>query len=386
MSEGLSIYAVGDFGPRDRWNPEWLVSSLNAWPVLRVLAPEPAPLSTLAEETHLPASTIDEKLSSLTDLGIVSRAGNKIHLGFAWFTQADQDLIHASVIQTAHDLADRILARRNEIDRYLAAVKASDWVDLPDLRFAVVGCFGLDWGALDALKASGHLEHNKEQPGGRRYVMYVEEPVERYQQRDYTGSHTTWINEAYQWTSFGDHSGPRYGLPDLLWHLRSTVLRSERLPAESRAPLGDLVLDAVSAQLDLAAEELIRVATGTQAPPAKHPLLAAANAVGQERPTVPVFFWDADGSAIDGVVNTVKDITVSTVSDRFDHLRTAMSDLTALRHGVPFTECFNPIWHALFGHVNRLLAEAGYLADPAPRHPGEGRYRWWLTVRSPDNA
>lgn len=370
---------MGSFGPRDSWNPDHLISSLGAWPLLRALAPEPAPLPALAERAGLPLSTADDMLSSLAELGVVRRSGNLLHLGFAWFTEADQDLIHASVARTAQDLADRILARRGEIDQHLKALTAAQWISLEDLRFALVGCFGLDWGGLEGLKASGHLEHNKLQPGDRRYVMYVEEIVNRYQQ-DYTGSHTMWQDESHQWTSFGDHSGRRLGLPNLVFHLRQAVVKSEHLPEAFRGGLGDFVLDAISAQLESAATELIGIASGTQTPPATHPLLAATNAVGMDRLNVPVFFRDRDGDHIDRVVAIVTESVVSTISDQFDAMRAELSALTALRHGVPFAECFNAIWHAIFGQVNRTLAEIGYLADPVPRHPGEGRYRWWLTV------
>lgn len=381
ISDDLNVFAVGDFGPRDRWNPNHLIATLGAWPLLRALALEPATLSALAERSHLSVDQAEQVLASLAELGVVRRSGNLLHLGFAWFTEADQCLIHASVARTAQDLADRILTRRDVIDQHLRALKASKWVGIEDLRFAVVGCFGLDWGGLDALKASGHLEHNKLQPGDRRYVMYVEEPVSRFQQKDYTGSHTMWNNERYQWTSFGDHSGRRFDLPDLVLHLRQAVAKSDQLPEASRAVLGDFVLDVIFTQLDAAGDELVRIAKGIQSPPATHPLLEAAQAAGKEKPAVPVFFWDHDGNSINQVVEIVQESVISIVSEQFDSLRAQMSDLTALRHGVPFTECFNPIWHALFGQVNRILSESGYSADPVPGQPGEGRYRWWLTVR-----
>lgn len=380
MREGLNVYAIGDFGTRDRWNPDFLISSLGAWPWLRALVREPLTPAALAEKVQLPVTTVETTVSSLSELGVLSRSGNKVKLGFAWFTAADQAAIHASVIGTAQVLADRIRARQAEIDQHLRHVKAIKWVDLPDLRFAVVGCFGLDWGGLEALKASGHLEHNKAQPGGRHYIMYVEESVADYQQRDYTGSHTLWINEAHKWTSFGDHSGRRFGLPDLVWHLRGAVTRSEHLPAESRSELGDLVMDAVSGQLDTAADVLIRAVNGDRTSHITHPLLEVTHAIGAEGPAIPVFFWCEDGEPIGQVVEIVKETLLSTVTERFAALQADLAGLTALRHGVPFAETFNPIWHTLFGHTNRILAEDGFLADPAPRTDGEGRYRWWLTV------
>lgn len=378
MGENLNIYAVGDFGPRDRWNPHYTASSLGAWPVLKELAREPSTARALAERCSLPVGTVESMLSSLAELHVVKQSGTAYHLGFAWFTADDQHLVHRGVMQAAQELAHRLAARMDEIDQQLMQVKASAWTDIRDLRFALVGCFGLDWGGLDALKASGHLVHEKEQPGDRRYVLYVEEPVDQYNQKDYVGSHTTWASEAYRWTSFGDHSGRRFGLPDLIWHLRGAVTRSEQLPEEARTPLGDLVMEACHAQLDAAAEALIPLAKGHSV--VEHPLLKAARAIEADRPAIPVFFWKEDGEPIGRVVAIVQETLLSVVSARYESLQAELADLTPLRHGVPFAECFNPIWHVWFGHTNRILAEQGILADPAPRTPGEGRYRWWLTV------
>jgi hypothetical protein len=109
-------------------------------------------------------------------------------------------------------------------------------------------------------------------------------------------------------------------------------------------------------------------------------LLEAAGALRDGRPAMPVFFRTADGAAINRVVGIVQESV-----DRFIHgwyaaMERALCDITPLRHGRPFPECFNPIYHVLFGQANRAMAEAGYLADPAPAEPGEGRYRCWLTV------
>ncbi len=377
MRENLNIYAVGDFGARDRWNPEFQISEMGAWQLLEALVNEPGSARTAADKCQIPVATTEAMLSPLADLGVVRRSGDNVSLGFAWFTAADQDALQARSIPLAREIADRILGRREEIDRHLGQVQAARWTGLPDLRFAVVGCFGLDWGGLEALKASGHLVHDKLQPGDRRYVMYVEEPVEIYQQRDYTGSHTMWMNPAYRWTSFGDHSGRRFGLPDLVWALGGAVIRAQHIPEESRNLLGDFVLEAVAAQTDVAAEALIEATKGNFI---QHPLLTAAHALSEEGPSVPVFVWNEDGDHISQVVKIVQEVTVATVSAGFESLRADLAALTPLRHGVPFAECFNPIWHAVFGHANRMLAEDGFLADPEPRRPGEGRYRWWLTA------
>lgn len=95
MRQNLNVYAVGDFGPRDKWNPEFVISSLDAWPLLRVLTQEPSSAQALALalalKCGLSVSTVESVLSPLVDLGVVREDGDRYRLGFAWFTVADQN-------------------------------------------------------------------------------------------------------------------------------------------------------------------------------------------------------------------------------------------------------------------------------------------------------
>lgn len=371
MSQDFQVSAVGSFGPRDQWNPYHVISSLDAWPVLRQL--NQAPAVTMAVPP--------EGLAQLEALGVIRRDDDgRYILGFAWYSQADQDAISEAVLPTAAALAESIYARRNEIDGLIQSLTSARWSDPRDLRFALVGCFGLDWGGLHALKATGHLVHEKSQPGGRRYVMYVQDTVERHNQKDYTGSHRTDSNR-FTWTSFGDHSGRRFGLPDLLFDVSQTVRTAEAFPAGARPLIAGFVLEGLAPHLEAAAEALVGVAQGQTPEGIGMMLLQATEAIRAGRPAVPVFFRSHDGDAMDGVIRMVTDATLSQITEDYALLHRTLAGLPALRNGVPFAECFNFIWHVLFGHVNRLLAEQGYLADPVPTHPGEGRYRWWLTVQ-----
>ena len=383
MPEHLNIYAVGDFGPPDEQNPRWLTGHLNGWPLLEALSRAPSTAEALAEGGALPASDVTAKLGALAGLGLVRLEGGRYHLGFAWFSAADQELINSAVQPVAAELAEVLLGRRTELDAQIDRLTARRWCEPRDLRFALIGCFGLDWGGLEALKASGHLVHDKEQPGGRRYILYVEERVDRFSERDYTGSHSTRLGDQYTWTSFGDHGGRRYALPDYLFHLQAAVVRDESLPAEQRRALSLLVLQALHAQLGAAADAMISGLRGDKREGLGWQLLEAVGAVRiewQGAPSIPVFHRVWDGAAMDRIVSTVQECLLQVVHRRYGYLRDRLHSITPLRHGVAFGECFNPIWHTLFGHTNRMLAEGGYLADPTPSHPGEGRYRWWLTV------
>lgn len=47
--------------------------------------------------------------------------------------------------------------------------------------------------------------------------------------------------------------------------------------------------------------------------------------------------------------------------------------LTAVSHGVAVKDIANEIYHLIFGEVNELLVQSGFVSPP-PHYPGEGRY------------
>ncbi len=373
MRQEFDVYAVGSFGPPDEWNPHAVAERLGAWPLLQLLRGGPLTVAALAERSDLTLQSVQNSLDRLSALGVAKRLGEQYGLGFAWLSGADQEAIQSISLPVAAALAERIGDRRTAIDHGIDRLTARRWCDPSDLRFALVGCFGLDWAGLEALKGSGHLVHEKKQAGDRRYVMYVQDRVERHNQKDYAGSHSIAAGD-YTWTSFGDHSGRRLCLPDLVWE----VERPEGLPAHLQPVRG--MADGLEPHLGTAAEAFIGLVRGTPPSGIGHTLLQAAGAMRVGRPAVPLFFRQDDGAAMEQVVAIVRESLLTIIRDRYQSLEAGVADLPALRSGVPFGECFNYIWHVIFGHTNRLLAEQGYLADPEPAYPGEGRYRWWLTI------
>ena len=352
------LYAVGDFGPRDEWNPAAVIQHADGWPLLEQLSRRIGSAEAMADRCGRPVSQVASALARLAQLGLVHEQAGQWRLGFAWFTPSDLEMIRLAVQPAAAELADRLLARRPAIDASILRLRAAAWSDARDLRFALVGCFGLDWAGLRALKESGHVAHNKLQPGRRRYVLYVEEPGEGHNQKDYNGSHSAWLNERYCWTSFGDHSGDRLGLPDQL-------IRAGQID-----------------RLEIAAEALEGAAEDRAPSGAGCTILQEIGGLAGNRPAIPVFFGEEDGAAIDAIDRIVQETVLSLVTAQYEALQRSLSGITPLLHQVEFAECFNYIYHDLFGQTNRILAERGYLADPAPTAPGEGRYRWWLTVNS----
>lgn len=373
------LFAVGDFGRQDEYNPGTLIRQQDAWPLLEQLRTQPLPAPMLAERSQRPVAEVVAVLIRLSALGIVHADGDRWRLGFAWFTGADLEAIGRAVQPAASTLAARLLDHRYEIDRRIAQLRSAAWIDADTLRFALVGCVGLDWGGLKRLKESRYLVHHKPQPGARRYVMYVQDTRQGLN-KDYAGSHSSHISERYAWTSFGDHSGSRFGLPDMLWPVVGALMKANLLAPARQHLKESLIMEGLVSYLQVAAEALEWAAAGMKPAGLGRTVLEAAGGLDGDRPAVPVFFGDEDGPAIDAIDELVRETVLTVVSEQYEALQRSLGGISPLIHQVDFAECFNCIYHELFGQTNRILAEQGYLADPEPGTPGEGRYRWWLTI------
>jgi hypothetical protein len=71
-----------------------------------------------------------------------------------------------------------------------------------------------------------------------------------------------------------------------------------------------------------------------------------------------------DAEMVQAVLALSRSVMERWLTDNYASIRSELSDLTALRQGVPFESLFTQIWHELFGRATRDLAQAGVIADP----------------------
>ena len=274
----------------------------------------------------------------LEKLRLIWRQGDRWRLGFTLWTRADVERVAAAGERHAKSLAAAYLARRARIDEVLARYPV-ETVDPAAMAFIVVGCFSLDWDGLRFAAAKRLRGEHEQRPDGR-YTPHAAEPVEIPSGRLYWASSSSWFGRLAI-TGFGDHVAPD-GIP--------STFRTERT-AKMMLTLRDGARPA---------DELGEAAMALEA-------LAGADWVvsrdGKWRARIPVFSA-ADRDLIREALRIGREALEEWFARDADALRRELADLSPSRSGVPFEEQFTQVWHYVFGTANRILIEAGWLADP----------------------
>jgi len=390
----VNIWIVGDAGRHDEYNPFEVIGRPPAAQILYALNRGINTVPALADLLSLPADTITESLEAMARLGAVYTRGGRWKVVFPIFTGEDRDAIDKTVRPLAEKMAARLWTRRDDLCAVLGTISAAAYTPIDMLLLAIVGCFALDWGGLDWLKARGLLVHGKPQPGGRCYVLLGSEPGATGLNR-LAGSRNPSYGH-YTFTSFGDYDGRRLSVAEIPGVMNGAVAESESVPESWREPLRSVV----AAHLEKLMLDLACVLEATAARPASvvelaarldldeaelDPLIALATAVGALRaanstlmPAIPVFLPD-DEAAMQQAVSMVLNEAMPLVEAGYPALRKKLTSLKAIRQGLPFGEVFSEVWHALFGQVNETLADSGFMMNPPRPQPDAARHIAWLS-------
>lgn len=390
----VDIWIVGDAGPDDEYNPFRVIGGPPAGQILYALNRGVDTIPALTDLLSLPADSITESLEAMARLNAVHARGGRWRVGFPIFTGEDRQTIDKTVRPPAEKMAARLWRRRDDLGAVLATISAAAYTSIDMLLLAIVGCFALDWGGLEWLKARGLLVHGKPQPGGRHYVLLGSEPGATGLSR-LAGSRNPSYGR-YTFTSFGDYDGRRLSVVEIPMVMSRVIDESESVPDGWREPLRSVG----AAHLEKLMLDLARVLEAAAARPASavelaarleldgaelDPLIALVTAAGALRaanstlmPAIPVFLPD-DEAAMQQAVSMVLDDTMPLVEAEYPALKERLMSLTAIRQGLPFGEVFSEVWHALFGAVNEILANGGFMMNPPRPQPDAARHIAWLT-------
>jgi len=341
--------------------------------LLFALADEPLPAARAAERL----AGCETSLDDLLRLEILRRDGDRVFLNFPLFTAQDQRQITALAETYSRQLADGILAKKEEIYRRLSAYTPAT-VHREKLLFILVGALSLDLGALDLLHEHGFIVHAPPKPGGNRYVLNAEEVTDFSLKGIYWGCHSSSAGPA-TFMTFGDHHvRVRNGFPDLAWRLGAWLPDNQpgfyrpELRRVLRRQVDDLLRDNARILATLAdgpaGAARLAEATGLAADELGDTLALLEKlhyirqADEQYHLQVPVF-TPADQAMMDGIRQLVLDEVLAWTRANYDTIRAGLKDITANRHGVDYKETFNMLWHYFFGYTNRFLAQAGFLYE-----------------------
>ncbi len=370
----LSVSIIGTTGPDPRYWPRTVFSSELAEGVVLALTDGPRAPQEVVRELQREEADVEHVVAQLRALQAVrTEEDGRLALDFSLLTADDLRVVDEIAPGLGRELAGHILERAEAIQ---AALERLPGAESPARRaqyaFATVGCAGLDWGGIATLQRLGYLSPGREYPDGGKYVLIAEEHREAVRAKDYCGSRTGG-GDRYLFTSFGDHSGPRHCLPDLLFRVEWAVGKVEWPPGLAAA----VTAVVAHGQKKLYDELGAMVAGERPATGACREFLGGLGYLADGEPLVPVFTAATVGPVRE-IVAAVAQAVAQWAEGTVPRLGEVLAVLTPVRLGVNRGHILNHIWHFIFAEANRFLAEEGFMLDPEPRPGGQGRYLAWV--------
>ncbi len=331
---------------------------------------------------------IGTDMRRLLNLGFLREDGDRLRVNFTLFSRDDKELVTRVSQRHAEGLAEEIDARRAQVFEVLSNYR-NPLVSPERLAFMIIGCYFLDWGALDLLNDWGIINSRKKQAGDTEYTLWGEADVSGSLKAVYWGGHSMRVGP-YLLHTFGDHSLRRYSLPDLLWARPKVdfdgVDDFQSLLSQKRAELGEelgLLLHTVGyegvtrqgltdeLQWDEGKlEDAIRFLAATGY------LAGTDGSAGDDGATIRLlipYFTEADIDIMVASINIVISVLKQWLEESLAAVERDLAGLNSIRNEVPFSEVFVQVWHYIFGYTNKELACRGFLFDTyceGSTHPG----------------
>jgi hypothetical protein len=355
-------------------------------------------------------------ITDLERMRLVRSDKGMMRLGFAYFTAADMDLIHATAEKYVPTLVAAFAAQQPALDAVLARYPVAS-VPKKRLAFVVLAGFSLNWDALGVLAAKKYRQPLLVQGPGWQYSFWASEAVPDYSYKGYYWGSNTFPAGAQNldppldvsFSSFGDpDSDPRMNFPDLFAlpqdAMTSTVKDAgEKLGLHDESVLGMDFKHVVGLSRARSLSALLmamRISANTKdticaaLPPdaasdcdGELGLLVAAGYAtqagdGSYALAIPVFD-SADKTMLDSALAMNRKVISNWLTENYGPMHRELFRLSAVRQGVPYPAVFGQIWHELFGLATRQLATQGVIEDPRGPNalwPGSEPAVWRTTL------
>ncbi|MFW5903994.1 MAG: hypothetical protein ACOCTK_00845 [Candidatus Saliniplasma sp.] len=301
---------------------------------------------------------LKNEIEKLLRLGVIREEG-KIHVNFTFLDAKDSRFIFKECEPFAEKLCQLFLERKDELFNVLNRYENSR-IPKEKLAFMIVGCYLLDWGALELFRKSGLADNLKSQPGGNEYTLWGEEEVEQMLKRIYWGGHAFKTGE-YMFHTFGDHHNytQRNALPDL-FHIFSDFdfdggEEYKHLLFDKRKELGVELGDIMN-----------KIYMGERLEHDKNiQFLKKIGYVFEEKDLVLniPYFTENEVPIITEAVEPFIGELERWTENELPILEEKLESIRPIQNGVPFEEVFVQLWHVVFGLTNKYLTENGMLYD-----------------------
>lgn len=396
----ISTYICGNPGPYDEYNPFKVTRQEHAPELLYLLNLEPLSAEELSKGLGVSIETVSKLLKDLARINAVFEKYGRWHVSFPIFTREDLRLLFEKARKPGLRLSEKVMELGSEIRERLSKLSCAKQVEMGKIALAVVGCYILDWKALELLNEKNlSLCGWKQQPGNRKYVLLGREEgaEEGLLDKMYWGSHSSTFGR-FTFTSFGDHTGYRYAFPDAALSISAAVLKlmekglpdwyCNKIAEVSSAFLAYCMVEIGETLLALCKEgpmevDSLRKDIGMEKDRAEAliRLLADTKYVKLNGDRVmlnyPVFTVK-DKVVFENVWQLLSRTVEEVACGYFESLRSELAEITSVRRGFDPREIYTDVWHWVFGWANRMMAEKGFFYDPPREREGEARYIAWV--------
>ncbi len=343
-------------GTPDELNPISTLKRNDVGELLLKLNREPMGKSDLIDEY----GDLEEEIEKLLRLGAL-REDDLVYVNFTFIDEEDSDHVFRESEPFARRLCESIMENKGTLyetlDRY-----DNPEVSKEKLAFFIIGCYLLDWGALEMFRNWEVSNNLKSQPGGNEYTLWGEEEVDQLLKRVYWGGHALKSGE-YIFHTFGDHHGykMRNAFPDIINSFPD-------LDFEGRNEYRTLLLEKKKELLEELGDVIHGAFDNREISKDRRGHIELLKKTGYIREdddsvvTIPYFFEEHIDMLTDALDPFVP-VLESWVKDQLPIFEKKMNDIRPIQNGVPFDEVFIQLWHVVFGLTNRYLAEEGVIYD-----------------------
>lgn len=277
------------------------------------------------------------------------------------FFDEDTDSIASFFSNAASAFTRMIFQREKELYIEAEALK-NGFLPQINLYHIICGmCF--DGYFLDKLSETGALANERMHPSGLDYLSVI---YEKSAKLDHFSnallcSYNRVFNDVCALQSFGDGDGNRL---DCYRYFR---MREKNALTDSFAEIHKVTANLTEYDLLSAMRNIL---LGSAVAPELIISLEIFGYLKSGRVCVPVF-EKKHSNTIQRIESILEDVLLQPISEWLSNLNSLK--IIAMAHGVHQKEIANECWHILFGSINEMLVQSGFVTAPL-YHKGEGRY------------
>ena len=317
--------------------------------------------------------------NDLVRLGLLRPDGQQFRLSYLLVTARDAERIDAVGAAFGASLADAFRAHQGEFEAIVSPYQPESLRRA--LLFDLIAGASLNWEGLRLTTRLGYRAANVRRADGNFFVHSQELGAHVDATGLYEDSQTA-QGASTSFTTFGDgRSAPRLkGWPDVFdgmsaavapWkaqpQLYQTLLSLYSTYSDEAFDDGGAILDAIAGGRTSAGAVEAAVAAPKARVDAVLALLERCGYVNDDagRLTIGVPYLRAsDGRIASDAVRLSATIMTQWLRSNYGAVHAQLHDLSPARNGIPFDLVFSEVWHAIFGHASKSLAESGFYANP----------------------